>query len=86
MKRILILVLLVLSACTWVVQNNRTPEQRSADQTRVAQAAPPLGHIRVSLFPTKSPSGATEEPTGVVIEPGPTPVPCDDIAGNINAQ
>jgi hypothetical protein len=77
-----ILFALALASCMPVV-DNRTEEQRSADRTRVAEAVPPLGRVRIELLPQGTP---TEESLVPTTTPEPTDAPCLDIKGNISAS
>lgn len=81
MKYIIVLVLLLTAACSFVVIDDRPEDVRIATQTARAALIPPLpaGSIRVSLFPTDTPDAD--------LLPTVTPTPeCVLVKGNISSD
>lgn len=83
----MIAIVLLLAACSFVVKDTRTPEQKSAHEATVtAQAnlvptvtsAPPVPTIEPQVVPEEEIGEAVPEPT--------LPPPCENIKGNISSS
>lgn len=83
---VLVIVMVLLSSCSFVVQDTRTPDEKAtAEATRSLVILPTVTPNPPDL-PTVEPDVLPEEEEGLVEPEPPSTPPCQDIKGNISSS